>query len=70
MQKHTIYVHSFTVIKFTGVRILSPGNGGIPYPTTKHSFIGIFRKTPFRKARLVQRYNLWISLISMNIDEF
>jgi hypothetical protein len=35
-----IYVHSFTVIKSTGVRISAPGTGGIPSnPTTKHSLI-------------------------------
>ena len=44
MQKHMIYVHSFTVIKSTGVGILAPGTGGIPNPTMKHSLIDIFRK--------------------------
>jgi hypothetical protein len=41
--------------------------------STKHSFIGIygiFRKTPFRSARLTQRYDFWISPISMNLDVF
>jgi hypothetical protein len=39
-----IYVHSFAVIKSTGVGILAPGTGGIRNPTTKHSLIDIFRK--------------------------
>jgi hypothetical protein len=29
-----------------------------------------FRKTPFRSARLTQRYDFWISPISMNLDVF
>jgi hypothetical protein len=42
--RHMIYLHSFTVIKSTGVGILASGTSGIPNPTTKHSVIDIFRK--------------------------
>jgi hypothetical protein len=40
--KHMIYVHSFTVIKFTGGGILAPSTRGILNPTTKHPLIDIF----------------------------
>jgi hypothetical protein len=43
MQKHILYVQSFTLIKSTGARI-STGTGGIPSPTVQniHSLTGIF----------------------------
>jgi hypothetical protein len=64
-----IYVHSFAVIKSTGVGILAPDTGGIPNPTTKHSLIDIFRKLHSEGHDLyVQHNNFWISLISININ--
>jgi hypothetical protein len=43
MQKHMLYVQSFTLIKSTGAKISSTGTGGIPSPTVQniHSLIGI-----------------------------
>jgi hypothetical protein len=52
--KHMIYVHSFTVIKSTGVGMLAPGTGGIPNPTTKHSLIDVFRKLHFEALVITQ----------------
>jgi hypothetical protein len=52
-----IYVHSFTVIKSTGVGILAPGTGGISKLTTKHSFIDIFRKLHSEGPRLKKHYD-------------
>jgi hypothetical protein len=69
--KHMIYVHSFTVIKSTGVGILAPGTGGIPNPTTKYSLIDNFENSiPKGTTYTVQHYDFWISLISMNINVF
>jgi hypothetical protein len=36
MQKHVLYVQSFTLIKSTGARISSAGTGGIPSPTVQN----------------------------------
>jgi hypothetical protein len=68
MQKHVLYVQSFTLIRSTGVWISSPGTGGIPNLATKliGIFYGIFRKTPFWSARLTQAYVQLLDLTDFN----
>jgi hypothetical protein len=39
MQKHMLYVQSFTFIKSAGARISSTGSGGIPSPTVQNILI-------------------------------
>jgi hypothetical protein len=69
MQKDMLYVQSFTLIKSTGVSILSPGTqtGGIPSPTVQNIHYRHMSLVYFRSARLTHRYDFWISPIGMNL---